>query len=367
MLLCWACGCASGARGAAPATSSPTTRPDVAIDFRGARNLGNETTDQHGRPFKVQGLSGIAWLGGERFVAVMDNCDKLVRLTIRFNDDGSIASADYAGGVTLSEAHDYEGIGAASDAPDRVFISEEDTPAIHEFSLADGSRVRTLPTPPVFRPPNLRGNLGFESCAARGGDVWTVNEESLKSDGPISTVDAGCVVRLLHYRLGANGEPGKTESYAYVTDPIHKPHSPDDHGLSRNGVSELILLPDGRLMALERSLSVLGPKNIFSDFRNSMYVIDTTGATDVSTGDLASGLIGKTYRAVTKTPVFSNTGLVISNMEGLTVGPKIGPDTWAMVGVVDNNGYAMVANRVIAFSLHIGPARSTQPSPTPSH
>src|SRR5205823_2352746 len=105
--------------------------------------------------------------------------------------------------------------------------SEEDTPAVHEFSLADGARVRTLPTPAVFRPPNLRGNFGFESCAARGEDVWTINEESLKSDGPIATVDAGCVVRLLHYRRAqGTTDYQPAEQFAYVTDPIHKAHSP---------------------------------------------------------------------------------------------------------------------------------------------
>ena len=139
-----------------------------------------------------------------------------------------------------------------------------------------------------------------------------------------------------------------------MTDPIHHAHSDAAGGVSRSGLSDLVLLPDGRLLALERSFALLGPRNILSDFRNRIYLIDFTGATDISAGRFASGMAGKKCEPVKKHLLFDHQGTTIGNLEGLTVGPKIAPNRWAMVGVVDNNMMNVMANRLIAFSLTVG-------------
>src|SRR5690606_38995059 len=119
--------------------------------------------------------------------------------------------------------------------------------------------------------------------ARAGGTVWTANEEALSVDGPLSTPSAGTVVRLLRY-----DNAGPAAQHAYVTAPIH--------GLvisgSRSGVSDLVALPDGRLLALERSFALASPL-----FLTRLYEVDTSGATDVSG---LPGLAGQMYTPATK-------------------------------------------------------------------
>jgi hypothetical protein len=323
--------------------------------------LPDVAADQRRRQFKVEGLSGTTYAGGDAFFAVMDNSNKVVRLTIKFNDDGSIKAATYGSAITLSEGHDNEGIAYLASSK-TVLISNEDEPAVREFRT-DGSIVSALPTPRVFRAPNLRGNFGFESLAANDAEFWTANEEALASDGALSNLKHGSVVRLLRYRQ-QNGRFEPSAQFAYVTDPIHRAHSDADDSMSRSGVSDLVLLPDGSLAALERSFALLGPSNLLSDFRNRIYLVDCAGATDVSAGAFAGGLLGKKYEPVKKRLIFDHTGTTIGNLEGLCVGPKLANGSYAMVGVVDNNGIRMLANRLIAFELRIGAAPASQPART---
>src|SRR5262245_32017668 len=44
----------------------------ISITDRGVRNVDNVAVDQHGKEFPIRGLSGITWLGGDDFLAVMD-------------------------------------------------------------------------------------------------------------------------------------------------------------------------------------------------------------------------------------------------------------------------------------------------------
>src|SRR5439155_10912372 len=141
--------------------------------------------------------------------------------------------------------------------------------------------------------------------------------------------------------------------FVYITDPIHKPYSDSDRVLSRSGVSDLFFLPDGRLLALERSFALLGPMNVMSDFRNSIYLIDFTGATDVSTPRFVHGLIGKRFNPVTKKLLWEHRGNDIGNLEGICIGPQLGANRWAAVGVVDNNGLKLMTNRVISFDISV--------------
>jgi hypothetical protein len=55
---------------------------DLAVAFRNVAPLSAAAADQHGHGFAVAGLSGITRAGGDVYWAVMDNSDKLVRLSI---------------------------------------------------------------------------------------------------------------------------------------------------------------------------------------------------------------------------------------------------------------------------------------------
>ncbi len=308
----------------------------LSVNFRGTLPLGNMATDQNEQTFTVTGLSGLAWIGDSRYVAVMDNSNKIVFLDIDLSSNGTIQRATISGGLTLAESHDYEGITYTTDQRNSVFLAEEDTPAVREFALSDGVLLQTLETPSIFL--NRRHNLGFESLSRHpdGTDLWTANEEALPLDGSVSTVQTGSTVRILRYALThETGTPG--EQYVYNTAPIH---GGNING-SRSGLVELVVLPDGRMLTLERSIAFSVP----NFFQNRIYELDLTNATDVS--GFVNGLIGETFTPVDKHLLWiGSTG----NLEGLALGPLLSSGNQSLLGIVDD-GDELSTNQLVAFEL----------------
>jgi hypothetical protein len=109
----------------------------------------------------------------------------------------------------------------------------------------------TLPDP--LQSP--RRNKGVEAmCLSPDNDLlWVANEDALSEDGPVATTEHGSRVRL--YALDASDRRWPHEAprwWFYELDPAVGspfPHLPDPF----NGLAELCALPDGRLLALERT------------------------------------------------------------------------------------------------------------------
>lgn len=333
-----AVGCAH-AQPEAGAITSP-----LALTYRNTVLLPASTTDQNGAAVTIAGLSGITWLGrftgsadSDRFLAVMDNSNKLIKLSLAFSPNGTITGAVVTGAISLPVTRDFEGIapGArdSTGAVRTVLVSEEDSPAILEFRLADGVLLRTISPPAVFT--NRRANFGFESCTFAAGQLWTANEEALSVDGPISTSGAGTVVRLLRQSLSVPAAPPR--QYAYRTQPIHGTVISG----SRSGVSDLVALPDGRLMTLERSFALSGA----GLFQTRVYEASFDNATEIS--GFTAGLNGQTFTVVGKRLLFQSN---LNNMEGLALGPQLSNANRAMVGIVDN-GDPVSKSAVIGFEL----------------
>lgn len=316
--------------GGAVALAAGDVRAELAVTWRDIEPISNAAA------FGATGLSGITHAGGESYWAVRDNSNQVLHLQISVSPAGTISSATIASGVTLSQTRDFEGIALGGGGT--VLLAEEGTPGVHQYDLASGNYIASLPTPAVFS--NRVANFGFESLA-RSGDgstVWTANEEALSVDGPRSTAAAGSVVRLLRFDTsGADATAGA--QYAYVTDPIHSAGGSD-----RSGLVDLVVLPDGRLLALERSAAQALPALV-----NRIYEIDLAGATDVSG---IAGLIGESYTPVTKRLLWQGTadGLFGQNLEGLALGPQLAPGTYALVGVIDD-GDPVSSNSVVTFEL----------------
>jgi hypothetical protein len=327
------------------ATAMPPPRSALgqalALTPRNTRLIGSSTVDQRGDSFTVTGLSGITHVGGGTFWAVMDNSNKLVQLNVSFDADGDTTAATIAGGVSLGDTLDFEGIAFTTAARNSVFLADEGTPGVREYDLSSATRLQTLTTPAVFG--NRRSNFGFESLARRAGgsDLWTANEEALTVDGALSTPTDGSPVRLLHYSLaGDSATPGA--EYVYITDPLHGQTTSG----SRSGLSDLVVLPDGTLLALERALANPG---LIPTFESRIYEIDFAGATDVAT---LPGLIGQSYTPVTKHLLWKGQagGLLGQNLEGLALGPKLADGNWSLLGIVDDAD-PVSNNNLIAFEL----------------
>ncbi len=291
-------------------------------------------------------LSGVTYLGPSsgglyRFAAIQDDDEQVVVFDVGLGADASLVSATAVSGLSLQAPdRDYEGIAFTGDARGTVFISEEQSPGVHEFDLSTGEELQSVSIPSVFT--NVRDNRGFESLTRSldGTTMWTANEEALTVDGPAATETLGTTVRLL--RMDDSGTSVTVgPQFAYEVDPVHGA-SPD-----RSGVADLVMLPGDELLVLERSKA-----NATLPFvENRIYQVDFSGATDVSVAPYAAGLDGESYSPVGKSLLWSGAvgSILGANMEGLALGPQLASGNWLLLGVVDNGGSG--SNPIVAFEL----------------
>ncbi len=310
----------------------------LAITFRNVVALPDTSVDQNGQSFPIAGLSGIYCstavnLSSNTLWAVMDNSNKIVRFSVTVAPDATVTSTTMHSGITLAEARDFEGI--ANFGGGFAFLAEEGTPAIRSYFLNTGGTGMPLETPTVYA--NIRPNFGFESLTHEqfGFRLWTANEEALTVDGPVSSSTAGTVVRLLRYDLIGN-QFTPAAQFACVTEPWHGTAISG----ARSGVSDLLSLPDGRMLLLERSFAF----NLGGFFQTRIYELDFTGATDVS---MFPGLIGQNYTPITKRLLYQGDQ---QNLGGLTLGPHVGNGRYSLIGIVDD-GDPISVNRLVAFEL----------------
>ncbi len=276
--------------------------------------------------FRASELSGIAWLGGDSFLAVGDNgAASLWRVEIVIDPStGRIDSAAVAGSLAVPGlAVDGEGV-AYLPARGSVVVADEAVSAIREFRVADGALLGSLAVPAVFGPSNLRSNLGLESLGAVQGEVWTANEQALASDGPLSTTALGTLVRI--QRFSASFAPAG--QWAYRTDPISALTPLTD--LEQSGVVEVLPLGGTRALVLERELG----GTFVPDFRSRLFFVDTAGADDVSSrASLAKG----GFAPLAKTLLWEGD-FALANFEGMTIGPTLADGCRALLLVSDDGG-----------------------------
>ncbi|MEA2711878.1 MAG: hypothetical protein QOF78_4479 [Phycisphaerales bacterium] len=308
----------------------------------------------HRLPAKdFQGLSGITFAGENKFFGVLEWESQIVPMLITFAADGDVESFIPGPPVKVAGGKDLEGIAFLPGRAEKLLISDE-SPRIFEVNIADGKVVRTLPAPDVFK--QIVPNYGFESLtySVDGKSLWVANERALKIDGnpqtPATPISAVTRVRLQRYEIdGEKATP--REQFEYETSGVH------DWG-GTIGLCDLAALPDGRLLALERSAA----KNFSGQvsIRSRIFVIDTAGATDISKPPYDRGLVGQANVKVKKTLLWD--GFVCDadgeNLEGLCLGPRLGgadENRWAVVGVVDNTdgGLGVSKPSLISFELNL--------------
>ena len=274
----------------------------------------------------AQELSGITWAGGSQYYVVSDANATVYPLTVHLDMiTGAVTSAALDNGIALVAGSDLEGI-AYEASTGHVYVSDETGPAIRRHSLVDGSLTGTVTVPAVY--DDYRANRSFESLSMRSGgaSLWTCNEEALANDGPVSTVGAGTTVRL--QKFDSTFTPAG--QWAYVTDGITGdiPFTTAE----RSGVSDVCVLPGGTVLVLERELgwmnSPFGPQ-----FRNRIYEIDLTGATDVSG---IAAIDNATFDAVGKSLLWEGLFGSSSNFEGIALGPALAGGKWSLLLVSDD-------------------------------
>ncbi len=300
----------------------------VWIDHVGTTSIDGSAVDQNGVSFSVTGLSGLVWAGENTYLAVMDNSNHVVILEAEY--DGRGLDVDTVGGLSFDRDGDYEDIALNADGD--ILLFDEGTQQIVRFDAAIGTLIDTVNLPAIYS--QHRGNLGCESFDQMdGGEVWIANEEALIPDGPRATPDNGSWVRVLH-----NDPEGASQQFAYQVDAMPGPYFPFTND-GQSGLIAVVSLPDGTLLAMERSLAFAG---IF--FETRIYHVTTEGATDVAGLD---GLEGAQFMPVTKVLLYVGGHL---NLEGLCLGRATGADRVMLLGVVDD-GDPLSSNQLVVFEL----------------
>jgi hypothetical protein len=306
-----------------------------------------DVVDADGVRRPVAELSGITWLGGASYAAVMDGSDRLLVLDVDVGPDTDAVppTVVYKGTVELDRRRDWEDIAThpGEGRSRRWFLVEEDTPAVRGFVATDAEapgnalaplrHVGAVSLAIPFR--TARPNRGPEGLALEpdGRRLWTVNEEPLSRDGPAVAEGVSGRVRLVGLDvdpdsgLGEASDPVSTRrEVVYEVDPAHArvglPGGP-----LYSGVVALVALGEGRLIVLERSAAAGVPP-----FENRFYLVDTTTAGEAR--DIDGELGSPDVTPVAKGLLWK--GALGVNLEGICVGPRLPDGSVLIVGVADN-------------------------------
>ncbi len=311
---------------------------------------------------EAAGLSGVTYAGDGLYWGVLEWEAKLVRLRLDTRPDGSLAAVAIDRTVQMKKGSDFEGVAWTASRPDAVMVSTE-TPEIVEVSLKDGRPLRSIKLPPTLVQTVRHQGLESLAYSTDGKGLWTANERALKADGnpmtPATPMFSATRVRLQRYDVTPDAIT-PAEQVEYQTSGVH-----DLAG--QIGLCDLAPLPDGRLLALERSAAQTfsGAKSI----RTRIFLVDTAGATDVGKPPFDAGLVNQTPVKVTKTLLYDDFVCDADgeNLEGLCLGPELSPGRWAVIGVVDNTdgGLGVSKPAVVAFELDLNAPPATQPAATP--
>lgn len=208
----------------------------------------------------------------------------------------------------------------------------------------------------------VRHNLGLESLTRTPDDrLLSGLEQPLAQDGPISTPARGGRVRLLEFvRAGRGWTPGREWAYDLDATPLAPGYERvcDD---GQNGLSEMLAVDTHRFIALERAC-LLGAPGAPALNPVRLYLVDVDGADDVSA---FPALGDREVRPAAKRLLVDLLPLragmhpllqpVLSNFEGLAVGPPIPGRARSLLLVSDDNFRATQTTAFLWLSLGLSP------------
>ncbi|MFM8952889.1 MAG: esterase-like activity of phytase family protein [Planctomycetaceae bacterium] len=341
----------------------PAARSEEAAGFRleqmGTLRLPADVETGGGTPMPLTGVSGLAWLGDDRWVAAIDNSDKLATFRLALGPEGEPTGVSEVAVRPLQHRHDYEDVAlcpphleaalAATVAaqppvppPPWLLLCEEDTPALRVVAFTAGRELGRIGIPAMLQ--SRRPNRGLEAVAvdAEGDCVWTATEEALPADGPAAAETGGTVVRLT--RIPITESPAAaptTRQFGYAVDPPHAAVRPVP-GDSLSGVVAIVAVGHERLLVLERSFAAGLPP-----FESRIYLVDSRGAPDVA--GVAGGLAARPAASRVAKQLLWKAAVGV-NLEGLAAGPTLAERGRAVVAIADNGG-TNVPTLLVTFRL----------------
>lgn len=275
--------------------------------------------------------SGISHIEGNSYAVVSDKeqADGFYIFNIDINTaNGKVKSVSRSGisGVPGSKARDAEGV-CFCRPRNSVFISAEDDQQVLEYDLEGKPTGAKLNVPQMFATDSIYGNYGFESLTydSVAGLFYTTTERPLKRDNAKDTA----LLRILAFDKSLK----PTAQYAYV---LEQPALSSKAKYYAHGVSEITALNDGRLVVMERELSV--PQNyIGSKCRIRLFTVTPSDGEPI-TAECRKPLF-KTAIADFTTHI--NMGQMnYANYEGMCLGPKLKDGRQTLILINDSQAGA---------------------------
>ncbi|MEP7118449.1 MAG: esterase-like activity of phytase family protein [Acidobacteriota bacterium] len=204
----------------------------------------------------------------------------------------------------------------------------------------------------------VRHNLGLESLTRTpDGRLISGLEQPLAQDGPMSSLTAGGVVRLLEFVARPSGTWTPGREWAYRLEPTtqvagYGPPCVD----GENGLSEMLALTDDRWLTLERACLLGAPG---TPAYNTVRVFEVTTADAEDVSGLPS-LAGHSPRLVTKRLVLDVDTLIPrlppllvtgSNFEALAFGPPGPAGERTVILMSDDNFRATQTTALLWLAL----------------
>ncbi len=340
------------------------------LRFIGDFNIKTKTLFQN---VEFGGISGIDRAPDGSYWALSDErggergTPRFYNLSIDFDDKAikgvtinSMVFIKGPDGINMSSTTrtvDPEGIRVAPNG--NLYISSEGNwnaaaasrfqPFVREFKI-DGTYVRDFEMPTAFNyvdntTTGGRNNKLFEALAVTpNGTVFTANEDALIEDGPITTLTAGSVVRVVKLDP-ATGKP--LAQYAYNVGPIPVDKAPTGAFAPDNGLPELLAVSDKEFIAIERA---------FADgVGNTIKLFLTRIESDTTDVSGLKSLVGAVYKPMTREllldmPINYN-GIKLDNIEGASWGPRLPNGNRTLILVSDNNFSDTQITQFLAFEV----------------
>ena len=290
--------------------------------------------------------SGIARLHDDVYAMVSDKSDSALFFNVRLyisRQTGELMQAEYMGesGRVDAAGLDNEAIARVTDST--AVVASEGKYRLKECLLdGDASKSRGLWEWSMPKD-DFYPNYAFESAAydSVSHRLWTINESTLRRDGkPASPQNiTGNVLRLMSFDWASRST--KPTAYLYKMDMPTTMKTAQTYVM---GVSELCVLPDGKLLVLEREAFI--PKVKLGAFCNcKLYLVDPSAATPYALDrpvEPGAPYVEKRLLTSWRTTL----GLLNhawANYEGMCLGPQLENGDQVVVLVSDSqDGYAGV-------------------------
>lgn len=261
--------------------------------------------------------SGITPLGENRYAVVSDNEAKagFYVWTLRLDSlTGKLSEVRNEGfrGTDWDGDRDAEGVAFCAQRQ-TVFVSGEDDQRILEHRLDGTLTGFELHVPARYGVDSIQPNRGFEALAydARRGQFWTCTEAALRGSEPL---------QLDMLRFGLSLQPEGVVPYRL--------DAPQARSFGRDyyhGVVAITVLPDGRLLVLEREARI-APSYVGSRCWCKLFLFSPSDGTKV--------LLEKWVTS------FHLWNLRFSNYEAMCLGPRLADGRQTLLLLCDSQSGA---------------------------